>query len=107
MAAIMDEWNKIAAHCRKIGDTLGVEVPPILYKVEGDVWARQNQRLSALSAFLQDTVGQVQTLKMLYQSAVTPPLPVSNNSVSGEAQLTEEVSTNKRGRKTTRVLTDV
>lgn len=90
MAAIMDEWNKIAAHCRKIGDTLGVEVPPILYKVEGDVWARQNQRLSALSAFLQDVSGQAQALKSASNTGETLPLEPP-----------------KKNRKTTRVLTDV
>lgn len=70
MAAIMDNWLKINQQCRKIGEVLSLEIPPVLYRVEGDVWARQNQRLEALSNFLQDVAGAVETIKNLADEAL-------------------------------------
>lgn len=75
MAAIMDEWVKINAQCRKIGEATGIEVPPILYRMEGDVYARQNQRLTALSSFLGDVAGVVTRLTAAAQTG--EPLPES------------------------------
>jgi hypothetical protein len=59
MAAIMDEWAAINQQVNKIGKALGIEVPPVLFRVEGNVFGRQSQRLNALSHFLKEVAGVV------------------------------------------------
>jgi hypothetical protein len=52
MATIINEWRRIVAQIRVLSKATGVKVPEMFNHLEGNVYARQGRRLSALADFL-------------------------------------------------------